>query len=619
MKSLVVVSYPAKASVVIRWAARFASIRGDSLTILCCEFGSTEKPPATLPEESGPNEPELIRNAREAAGEITEIQVEILTMCHPRPSQAIADHIEDLEELGFLVVGADYELEREAPGNLMARYLLHFAPCDTLLLDPGDRDGTRCQQILVPMGMRLESFALVTAIDFAKKWGSKIVPLEIGNYFGSDSQQVAERAIANRLKDSGIEPSSVIQPMISLSGKKWKTIVQKDQESDLVLVGATADRALTRLRQAETQAGDYRGNRGSIGLLRPEKLDIKKPWARIGSLLTGWLPNLGAGGRIDLFDRLHMGARWNVDFTLMIGLSTAIASLGLIQDSVAVVIGAMVVAPLMTPLIGAGMSLVQGNTLFFRDSLRAMAYGIAAALVISMVIGLITPLEGLTPQILARGAPTLLDMGVAMLSGIAAAYAMARPSLLGALAGVAIAAALVPPLASVGIAITHADWGIAKGAAILFLTNLVAIILGAAWIFGRLGIQGSRHGIGLPLWVRKTFLLLILCSVILIAPLGFSFSKQFREGQTRPYMLPVSRMVYEVIVSRVHQEQGVTFVSASRFGMASDIDVAILLSAEKPVSVDFISDLKKVVKGAMGKRVRVEVYVFKGLGVANSQ
>jgi uncharacterized hydrophobic protein (TIGR00271 family) len=545
------------------------------------------------------------------------MEVEILSMCHPRPSQVVANHIENQEELGFLVVGADYDLGREASGNRMARHLLHFAPCDTLLLDPGDRDGFRFQQILVPMGMRLESFALHTAIDFAKKWGSRIIPLEIGSYFGTDSQKVAERAIANRLKDEGIEPSSVIQPLISLSGKKWKAIVQKDQESDLVLVGATADRALTRLRQAETEAGDHRGNRGSIGLLRPEKLDIKKPWARIGRLLTDWLPTLGAGERIDLFDRLHMGARWNVDFTLMISLSTAIASLGLIQDSVAIVIGAMVVAPLMTPLIGAGMSLVQGNMLFFRDSLRAMAYGIAAALVISIVIGLITPLEDLTPQILARGAPTLLDLGVALLSGIAAAYAMSRPSLLGALAGVAIAAALVPPLASVGIAITHADWGIAKGAAILFLTNLVAIVLGAAWTFGRLGIQGSRHGIGMPLWVRKSFLLLILCSVILTAPLGYRLSKQLREGQTRPYTMPVSRAVYNAIVSRVHQKQGVTFVSASRFGMASDIDVAILLTAQKPVTADFISDLKKVVKGAMGEEVRVEVYVFKNVGVTH--
>ena len=354
MKSLVVVSHPARSLAVIRWAAKFAYIRSGSLNILCCEFGGIEKPPTLIDETPDPDEADLIRKAREAAEEITEMQVSILAMCHPQPSRIIADHIENQDELGFLVVGADYELGRETPGNRMARYLLHFAPCDTLLLDAGDRDGTRCQQILVPMGMKLESFALHSAIDFAKKWGSKIVPLEIGSYFGSDSQQVAERAIANRLKDEGIEPSSVIQPMISLSGKRWKTIVQKDQESDLVLVGATADRALIRLRQAETQEVDHRGNKGSIGLLRPEKLDIKKPWTKIGSLLTDWLPNLGASERIGLFDRLHMGARWNVDFTLMIGLSTAIASLGLIQDSVAVVIGAMVVAPLMHP------SLVQG-------------------------------------------------------------------------------------------------------------------------------------------------------------------------------------------------------------------------------------------------------------------
>jgi uncharacterized hydrophobic protein (TIGR00271 family) len=309
----------------------------------------------------------------------------------------------------------------------------------------------------------------------------------------------------------------------------------------------------------------------------------------------------------------------NTDFVVMIGLSTAIASLGLIQDSVAVVIGAMVVAPLMTPLIGAGMSLVQGNMMFFLNSLRAMGYGIAVALGISMLIGIVVPLEELTPQLLARGAPTLLDLAVALLSGIAAAYAMARPTLLGALAGVAIAAALVPPLASVGISIIHAQWFVAKGAAILFITNLVAIILGAAWIFGELGIQGSRHGIGMPLWVRRTLISLILCSVLLSAPLQWGFSRQQRAGQTRPYTLPLSRTVHKAIVDRVYEETGVTFVSASRFGMESDMDVLILLAAEKPVPADFISNLKKVVSNTLEEAVRVGVYVFKQVGVTHGQ
>lgn len=239
-----------------------------------------------------------------------------------------------------------------------------------------------------------------------------------------------------------------------------------------------------------------------------------------------------------------------------------------------------------------------------------MTYGIASALIISIVIGWITPMEELTPQLLARGVPTLLDLGVALISGIAAAYAMARPALLSALAGVAIAAALVPPLATVGIALTHGAWATAQGSAILFATNLVAIILGAAWIFGRLGIQGTRHGIGLPLWVRRTVISLLLLSVLLTAPLGARFNQQLLEGQTRPYTLPVSQAVYKAVANRVNQDDGVTLVSASRIGVQSDIDVAILLAAENPVNSAFIVDLKKVVNNARKEDVKVVVHVF---------
>jgi uncharacterized hydrophobic protein (TIGR00271 family) len=617
MKSMVVVSHPQNTLAVIRWAARFAQTRASSLAILCCTFDGPIQLPSPIEEDPAPDEPELILKAREAATELQELQVEIFAMRHPRPERIIVEHIEREEKFTLLSVGINSGLGREDSGNRMARYMLHFAPCDILVLDPGDQDGTGYQQILVPMGMRLESFAFRCAVDFAKKWQSAVVPLEIGSYFGPDSREVAERALANRLKIDGIEPADVIQPLISLSGEKWQSVVHKSRKSDLVLLGASATRALDQLRKVETQMADLKGKRGSIGLLRPKKLGTKKTWFNIWSLLTSWLPTLSAGERIDVFDRLYVGARWNVDFITMISLSTAIASLGLIQDSVAVVIGAMVVAPLMTPLIGAGFSMVQGNMRFFRDSLRAMVYGITAALTISVVIGLITPLEELTPQLLARGAPTLLDLGVALLSGIAAAYAMARPTLLGAMAGVAIAAALVPPLATVGISLTHAEWTTATGAAILFTTNLVAIILGASWIFGRLGIQGTWLGIGLRLWVRRTIILLILSSVFLSAPLGFQLKQQLLAGQTRPYTLPVSQTVYGSVAARVQQEDGVRLISASRFGVKSDTDVTILLAAEKAVGADFVSELKKVVIDAMQEDVQVAVFVFKGVGMSH--
>ena len=118
----------------------------------------------------------------------------------------------------------------------------------------------------------------------------------------------------------------------------------------------------------------------------------------------------------------------------------------MIQDSAAVVIGAMLVAPLMSPLLGCGMAIVQGNLPLFRNSLKAVLFGFLVALAIGVVLGFISPMGELTDELRARGGPTVLDMLVALLSGIAAAYCNGRPNLSAALPGVAIAAALVPPL-----------------------------------------------------------------------------------------------------------------------------------------------------------------------------
>lgn len=620
MKSIVVVCHPQNAGLVIRWGARFAKARSDdSLTVLCCGLNPIKQAPALLEKNTASNESDLVRKAREAVDSVQGMAVTMLGMQHPKPSKTIVDLIENEDTYRFLIVGVDYTLGRNHPGNRIGRHLLNFSPCDTLILDPGSRDADRVGQILVPMGMQMDSFALHTAVDCARRWESEIVPLETGAYFGTDSFQVAQRTMANRLKEEGIESSTMIQPVTILSGDKWKDIVNRSRQSDLVLVGASADLVLDRIRKTETPMENSRDNRACIGLVRPQRLNIKKPLSQLTAWLTNWLPTLKIGERIDLFDRLHAGGRWNVDFIVMMCLSTAIAALGLIQDSPAVVIGAMVVAPLMTPIIGSGLALVQGNMIFFRDSLRTLLYGVLAALGISIIIGLITPMEELTPQLLARGAPTLLDLGVALLSGVAAAYALARPNLLGALAGVAIAAALVPPLATVGISLTHGNVAVAKGAAILFATNMVSIILGAAWIFKRLGIQGARHGIGLSLWVRRTIIFLILFSVLLCAPLGLSLNQQLRTGQNRPYTLPVSQKVYQAIANRVLQENNVQLISASRFGIESEIDMTILLTADKAVKDNFVSDLKKVVNETVGEELRVQVFVFKDVGTDKNQ
>ncbi len=616
---MVVVTQAESTTALVRWAARLAIMRGEPLTVLCCLLGEPILPLEPVSAKHPEGAEEMLWLAAEAISEIQDMEIPLFVMRHPAPARAIIDAIQE-REIELLCVGMDFTLPKDTTINRLGRRLLRFAPCKMFVLDPGDEDGSRYQRIPLPMGLHLGAFALRTASSLAEKLDCTVTPFEVGSYFGTDSREVAHRSLLSKLKEAGIEASKWIKPTVTLTGEKWKAVVNKSRDSDLMLTGTTAIREVRKFRVEEKKQIGPEAPRVAIGLVRPWTLE-RKP-SRISlmaSHIFSWLPTLEATDRIDLFDRLQVGARWNIDFMMMLCLSTAIASLGLIQNSTAVVIGAMVVAPLMTPLIGAGLALVQGNTMFFRDSIKAMGFGIGAALLISLFLGFVVPMEQLTPELLARGAPTIIDLGVAFLSGAAAAYAVARPSLLGALAGVAIAAALVPPLATVGISLAEGVWKISEGAAILFATNLVAIILGAAFIYRRLGIQGSRLGRGLPLWGRRTVLFLCLLAVILTAPLGYRLAHQLRQGQTRPYTLPVSQSVRKAIKERVHQEYGVTFISASRFGAESDRDVAILLSAAKPVSINLISDLKKLVNEKIEENVTVDVYAFQEAGVEQTK
>ena len=619
MSTMAVVTQAETAPAIIRWAARFARIRDDNLTVFCSLIGTPQIPTTPVNPAQPEETDELIQTAVEVIGEIQDLEVQLFFMRYPKPARAIIKEILK-KKIGFLCVGMDTTLPKDYRVNRLALRLLRFAPCQMFVLDPGDADGSRYHNIILPMGSGMKPFTMQTAVQLAEKLDCTVMPLEVGSYFGKDSTEVAKRSLVSKLQEAGIKESTAIKPILVLSGEKWKSAVTRSRGSDLVLTSAAVVREVRRFRREERRYSDPETPRVPIGFVRRWNVESKSSWiGMIESRIFSWLPSLEAVDRVDLFDRLQAGARWNVDYILMMCLSTAIASLGLIQNSTAVVIGAMVVAPLMTPLIGAGLSLIQGNLVFFRDAMRAMGYGVAASLTISIILGFIVPLEQLTPELLARGAPTLIDLAVAFLSGAAAAYALARPSLLGALAGVAIAAALVPPLATVGIAFSEYRWDIVEGAAILFVTNLVAIILGAACVYRLLGIQGSRLGIRLPLWVRRTILLLVLLSVVLTAPLGYKLANQLAEGQTRPYTLPVSKVVWTAIRDRVHQEHGVTFLSANRFGIEHEIDMAILLMASGPISARLITDLKRVANESQNTNLNVGVYVFQEAAVKRSK
>ena len=181
-------------------------------------------------------------------------------------------------------------------------------------------------------------------------------------------------------------------------------------------------------------------------------------------------------------------ARLDKKFLLLIILAAMIATLGLLQSSTAVVIGAMLVSPLMGPIMGIGFGLATLESNLIRRSLVTLAAGMAVAVLVAMLIIWLSPVKDVTPELRARTQPTLLDLGVAVVGGIAGVYAIMR-KLSGVMVGVAIATALVPPLSTVAFGLVTGRFDFALGAALLFLTNTLAIAF-AATIVARLNHFG---------------------------------------------------------------------------------------------------------------------------------
>lgn len=178
-------------------------------------------------------------------------------------------------------------------------------------------------------------------------------------------------------------------------------------------------------------------------------------------------------------------------FVALMSFSTAIATFGITSDSTAVVIGAMLVAPLMTPILGMAASIVSGWSTRFLRSGGLVLVGIGIAIVLSFLlsryVGGFLDVERNT-QIASRVAPTLVDLAIAVAAGAAGAYANARRDVADSLPGVAIAVALVPPLSVVGTTLQAGELDMAIGAFLLFATNLVGIIVAAAVTFFLLGL-----------------------------------------------------------------------------------------------------------------------------------
>lgn len=185
------------------------------------------------------------------------------------------------------------------------------------------------------------------------------------------------------------------------------------------------------------------------------------------------------------------GARLDRNYPLLVALSASIAMIGMLMNSTVVVIGAMLVSPLMGPIMGMAFGLATLDNQLIRRALLTLLAGMAVAIVISSAITFVSPIQDVTTEITNRTRPSLFDLAIAVVGGIAGVFALLRRNS-GVMVGVAIATTLMPPIATIGFGLVTGRYEFALGAGLMFLTNAFAIAF-TATIMARINRFGPAR------------------------------------------------------------------------------------------------------------------------------
>ncbi len=588
-------------------AAEIARTVGQPLALICADKDGDRR--FERVEEPDDETPELVKQALEACKEHGLDHAEVYDSRASRLRRAVLDGALELDASQLVLpMGLD---GRSSPLRSITRRLAKAAPFDLLAVDSG---GTALPaRIVTPQidggGAGAISYA---ARIFANETRPVVVIADPEDQARSERVfKKAKERLAETKREWLTQAPAGASMEVSLKG-----IVRS---GDLVLLSPERPVRIKRvLGTLGALRGEAEGGEVSVAIVRDAHAAGPGRVARAYERLRQYAPPLSRDQRRDICERLDNGGRVSFEFVVMLMLSSAIATLGLIQSSAAVVIGAMLVAPLMTPLVAMGLALVQANQPMFVRAARAMGIGIAGALLASMSIGLLSPWRELSTEVMARGTPNVFDLGIALLSGFAAAFALARPGLMGTLVGVAIAVALVPPLASVGIATVKSDFHVAFGAAVLFITNLFAIIAGAALVFRFFGLDASRGGSRAPKWVRAVSLAIVLGIIPVSAVLVHNLDRQVHEGVSRPYAKPLPPSVRKAIHERVAAEEGVELIMMSQSDGQHDGGIRVLLAGVGPVNPALERDILEIVRTMHEPKTPSRVYYLQA-GVTSGE
>ena len=364
-------------------------------------------------------------------------------------------------------------------------------------------------------------------------------------------------------------------------------------------------------------------------------MDSSSPFGSFLNNLSGeWQINLESRiPRKELYEARIASSRPSLGFFVLLLCAAVIATLGLISNSAAVVIGAMIVAPLMDPILSLAFALSISNNKLAKRSLLTVVIGVLTVVATSALLASLLDVSEVNREMTSRTAPNLIDLGIAVAAAVAGSFSMTRERLSNSLAGVAVAVALVPPLCVCGIGLSMgkevvAVFGrgtvagitnqISEGSFLLFLANLIGITVASLFVF-----LVQRYGSLVQCW-RNLLLwlgLLGLLSIPLSSALhDFSIKQEieskfdaFKAGQVRelkvtsdnPYLWQRVRMLFSnVRVSNNNATVDLVFSAPKGLlteDIANNLSAAIVKRGKEDLGLEEINVTISVIPNQINK------------------
>jgi uncharacterized hydrophobic protein (TIGR00271 family) len=484
--------------------------------------------------------------------------------------------------------------------------------------DAGERKPLELRRILVPTsGGPHAPLAVGLALLLSREYGSEVDSVYVAEPDASPAElQAGEGRIRQTLAtvqekaaqflnigpDIRAIDQSRVKPLVVQAEDVVSGITQASEDVDLVFIGSSEQGVIDQVLFGNLPRQVAAASSAPVIMVRRYQ-GLSRFWLRRAwEALSRTFPTLNAEDQIEVYKRIRRGARPDVDFFVMMALAATIATFGLLQNSGAVIIGAMLVAPLFTPILAFSLAIALGDIRLIRLAIEATLKGVFLAIGLAVLLAYISPMQSdplAVPEIAARTQPNLFDLIVALASGAAGAYAVARKDVAAALPGVAIAAALVPPLGVIGIGIAQAQFSIAGGGTLLVVTNLIAISLAGSFTLLLLGFRPAQRG-ERQARLRTGLVASVILLVVISLPLAALLVQAVGRSQTQ-------HTIQSTLQSELAAQPGVSLVQMDIEGSGSDLTVTATVYVPRNHSGPDAAALAASLRQALDKPVHLRL------------